>query len=161
MSIMSIRECGMRRLTFSEILFLEGENGTVGVVKSAKPRMIFIGTPDNDEIVMFLEKEDMLVISAFGEGPIIKKGIKSMAFLLRELESPIVVLPKDHPTSQRLKMVVAVGDTVRLDCNITPGTHPEQDILCSCKELSGLKLTAVSEGVIIEGDVEHITLDNL
>lgn len=161
MSIMSIRECGMRRIGSSEILFLEGEGGTVGIIKSIKPRMIFIGTPDDDEIVMFLEEDDIFVISAFGEGPIIKKGIKSMAFLLREMESPIIVLPKNHPTSQRLKMVVAVGSTVKLDCNIIPGTHPEQDILCSCSELSGLKLTAVPEGIIIEGNVEHITLDKL
>lgn len=150
-----------RRIDSSEILLLRGDGGTVGVVKSVKPRMIFIGTPNNDEIVLFLEKEDILVISAFGEGSIIEKGIKSMAFLLREMESPIIILPKDHPTSKHLKMVVSVGDIVRLDCNITPGTHPEQNILCSCQELSGIKLTAVSGGVIIDGDVEHIKLDKL
>ena len=162
MSIMPIRECRMRRrIASSEILFLKGEGGTVGIVKSVKPRMIFMGAPNNEEIILFIEKDDILVISAFGEGSIIEKGIKSMAFLLREMESPIIILPKNHPTSKRLKMVVSVGNTVRLDCDITPGTHPEQDILCSCQELSGIKLMAVSGGVIIEGDVEHIKLDKL
>ncbi len=150
-----------RRIGPSEILFLKGEGGTVGIVKSVKPRTIFIGTPDNDEIVLFIEKDDILVISAFDEGSIIEKGIKSMAFLLREMESPIIILPNNHPTSKRLKMVISVGDTVRLDCDITPGTHPEQDILCSCQELSGVKLTAVPDGVIIEGDVKYIKLDTL
>lgn len=156
---MSIRECGMRRINSSEILFLKGEGGTVGIVKSAKRRMIFIGTPNVDEIVCFLEEDDLIVISAFGEGSSIEKGIKSMAFLLREIESPIVILPKNHPTSKRLKMVVSVGDTVKLNCDITPGTHPEQDILCSCQELSGIKLKAIPNGVKIEGYVEHIKLD--
>lgn len=162
MSIMPIRKCGMRRrINSSEILFLRGEGGTVGIIKSVKPRMIFIGTSNHDEIVLFLEEDDILVISAFGEGSLIEKGIKSMAFLLREMESPIIVLPENHPTSKRLKMVVSVGNIVRLECNITPGTHPEQDILCSCQELSGVKLIAVPGGVIIDGDVEHIKLDKL
>lgn len=161
MSLMPIRQRGVLRIDTSEILFLRGESGTVGIVKSGDPRMVFIGTPDEDEVVMFLEKEDLLVISAFGEGPKIEKGIKCMAYLLREMESPIVVLPDNHPTSKRLKMVVAVGSNVRLDCNIVPGTHPEQDILCACETLSGVKLNSTAEGVLIEGNVENLKLEAL
>ena len=158
---MPVRQRGMLRIDSTEILFLLGNAGTVGIVKSAEPRMVFIGTPDNDEIVMFLEKEDLLVISAFGEGAVIEKGIKSMAYLLREMNSPIVVLPDNHPTSKRLKIVVAVGSEIRLDCNIIPGTHPEQDILCACDDLSGLKLTATDEGVLIEGSVDNLKLEDI
>lgn len=161
MSLMPVRQRGVRRIDASEILFLSGNGGTVGILKSVKPRMVFIGTPDEEEIVMFLEKEDLIVISAFGEGPDIEKGIKCMGYLLREMESPIVVLPENHPTSKRLKMVVAVGDSVRLDCNITPGTHPEQDILCTCNELSGVKLSSTENGVLIEGHIDNLKLDKL
>jgi hypothetical protein len=135
----------------SEILFLIGDTGTVGIVKLAKDQMLFIGTPEKEEIVMYLEKGDLIAISAFGVGEKYDKAIKSMAYLTREMESPIIVLPKDHPSSKRLKMVLSIGDTVKLDCNITPGTHPEQDILCSCDSLSGLKIVKAENGVIVTG----------
>ncbi len=161
MSLLPVRKCGMRRIDTSQILFLSGDSGTVGIVKSGQARMVFIGTPDEDEVVMFLEKDDLLVISAFGKGPIVEKGIKSMAYLLREMESPIIVLPDNHPTSKRLKMVVAVGSHVRLDCDIVPGTHPEQDILCACESLSGVKLSSTEEGVLIEGNVDYLKLETI
>ena len=161
MSLLPVRQRGMRRIDTSQILFLSGDSGTVGIVKSGQARMVFIGTPDEDEVVMFLEKDDLLVISAFGKGPIVEKGIKSMAYLLREMESPIVVLPENHPTSKRLKMVVAVGSHVRLDCDIVPGTHPEQDILCACESLSGVKLSSTEEGVLIEGNVDDLKLETI
>ena len=39
-----------------EILFLEGENGIVGIIKVAyENKMLFIATQDNEEIVQFLQ----------------------------------------------------------------------------------------------------------
>jgi hypothetical protein len=140
------------KLDSSEILFLIGDSGTVGIIKIAKDQMLFIGTPDKEEIVIYLEKGDIIAISAFGIGEKFEKAIKSLGYITREMEAPIVVLPKDHPTSKRLNMVLSVGDTVRLDCNITPGTHPEQDILCSCDSLSGIKINKTSEGIAISED---------
>lgn len=136
-------------LNSSEILFLIGGNGTVGIIKVSDNQMLFIGTPDKDEIVVYLEKGDIIAISAFGIGEKYEKAIKSLAYLTREMEAPIIVLPKDHPTSKRLKMVLSVGDTVKLDCNIVPGTHPEQDILCSCDSLSGIRINKTNEGIAI------------
>lgn len=153
MSLLSIRERGVLRVDPSQILFLIGDTGTVGVVKSLQNQTLFIGTPDEDEVVMFLEEDDLFVISAFGKGIEVEKGIKCMSYLLREMASPIIVLGENHPTSQRLKMVVAVGSQVRLDCNIIPGTHPEQDILCSCESLSGVQIKSTPEGVEIEGNL--------
>lgn len=161
MSQLSIRERGVLRLESSHILFLSGDTGTIGVVKSLQERHVFIGTPEEEEVVMFLEEDDLFVISAFGNGPLVEQGIKCMAYLLREMQSPIIVLGEGHPTSKRLKMVVAVGDSIRLDCNITPGTHPEQDILCSSPSLSGVKISSTAEGVLIEGSVEKVKLDNI
>ena len=145
----------------SEILFLIGDTGTVGIVKVANDQMLFIGTPDNEEIVMYLEKDDLIAVSAFGIGKKYEKAIKSLAYLTREMESPIIVLPKDHPSSQRLKTVLSVGETVRLDCDITPGTHPEQDILCSCDSLSGLRIDKTKNGVVIEGELLNYKISSL
>jgi hypothetical protein len=148
-------------LDSSEVLFLIGDRGTVGIVKIANDQMLFIGTPEKEEIVMYLEKGDIIAISTFGVGEKYEKAIKSLAYLTREMESPIIVLPKDHPSSKRLKTVLSVGETVRLDCNITPGTHPEQDILCSCDSLSGLKIDKSEKGVTIDGEVENNKIKHL
>ena len=161
MSHLPIRERGVLRIDPSQILFLGGDSGTIGVVKALQEQTVFIGTPDEDEVVMFLEQDDLFVISAFGNGPQVEQGIKCMAFLLREMQSPLIVLGENHPTSPRLKMVVAVGKSVRLDCNINPGTHPEQDILCSSDELSGIKISSTKDGVLIEGSVEKIKLEDI
>lgn len=149
------------KLDSSEILFLIGDTGTVGIVKVANDQMLFIGTPDNDEIVIYLEKDDLIAISAFGKGEKYEKAIKALAYLTREMESPIIVLPKDHPSSKRLKTVLSVGERVRLDCNITPGTHPEQDILCSCDSLSGLVIDKTDSGVAITGELGDYKINSL
>lgn len=143
----------------SEILFLIGDTGIVGIVKVAAEKMLFIGTPEREEIVVYLEKDDIIAISSFKKGKKIEKGIKAMAYITREIESPIMVLPKDHPTSKRLKMVLSIGDSIKLDCNITPGTHPEQDILCSCDSLSGLRIDKTADGVSINDNVENYKLE--
>lgn len=128
-----------------EILFLEGETGLVGIVKVAyENKMLFIATPDNDEIVQFLEKDDLIAVSAFNKD---KRAIKSLAYLTREEDSPIVILDKNHPSTKRLSIVLSVGDSVNLNCNITPGTHPEQNVLCSCDSLSGLLIEKTGSGV--------------
>ncbi|WP_224424823.1 hypothetical protein [Methanobrevibacter sp. TMH8] len=145
----------------SEILFLIGDTGTVGVVKVANNQMLFIGTPEKEEIVMYLEKDDLIAVSAFGTGEKYEKAIKALVYLTREMESPIIVLPKDHPSSKRLKTVLSIGESVQLDCNITPGTHPEQDILCSCDSLSGLKLDKTENGLAINREIENYKIESL
>jgi hypothetical protein len=142
-----------------EILFLKGDTGTVGIVKLAEKKMIFLGTPDNDEIVQFLDPGDLIAVSAFGLGEKYEKGIKSLIYITRDMDAPIIVLPKNHPSSKRLSMVISVGENVRLDCNITPGTHPEQDILCSCAGLTGLEIKKSSNGVCVIGNLKDYKIE--
>ena len=144
-----------------ELLFLVGNSGELGVAKASQDMEIFIGTPEMDEVVQFLQPEDLIAVSAFDAGDKAEKGIKYMFYLLRELNSPIVVLPENHPTSRRLKMVVSCGDVIRLSCNIQPGTHPEQNILCACEDLSGLEINAVEGGVEITGVLESFKVEKL
>ena len=62
----------MRKLDFrineDEILFIEAENGTVGVIQSGRQRTLFMNTLKMSGL--FLEPNDLIVISAFmsGEG---------------------------------------------------------------------------------------------
>ena len=159
MSIMSVRQRRMFRIKKDEILFIRGDNGVIGVAKSGKPQNIFMGTP-KEEIVLSLDEDDLIAVSAFETGPKIEKAIKCMIHLLREIGTPLIVLDEGHPTSKRLKMVVSVGETIKLDCDITPGTHPEQDLLCSAPELSGTIIKRAKNGIIIEGEVKRIDIEH-
>ena len=158
MSIQQRRRIGLGP---DEILFLYGSTGILGLAKAGKDLQIFIGTPEKEEVVVFLGKDDLIAVSTFNTGLKEEIGIKSMIYLIKEFSSPIIVLPKNHPTSKRLKMVVACGDHIRLDCNVQAGTHPEQDILCACKNLSGLKITAITDGVEIDGIIKDFKIKNI
>ena len=90
-----------------EILFLEGETGMVGVVKVAyENKMLFIATQDNEEIVQFLESDDIIAVSNFKKD---KRAIRSQAYLSREESSPLVILNKDHPSTRLLETVISIG----------------------------------------------------
>ena len=143
--------------SYDEILFLEGETGTVGIVKVAhNNKMLFIATQNNEEIVQFLEKDDIIAVSNFKKD---KRAIRSQAYLTREEDSPIVILNKDHPSTKRLAQVLSVGEKVNLNCNIIPGTRPEQDVLCSCDSLSGLSIVKTSEGIELNRNHENYTIE--
>jgi hypothetical protein len=157
---MSVRERRSIRIDNDQILFLIGSSGELGIIKAGEKKQIFIGMPNKEEIVVFLEPEDLIVVSAFHNGEKTEKGIKSLLYLLRELNFPITVLPENHPTSSRLPMVVATGDHIRLNCNIVPGTHPEQDILCACEDLSDTEITAIKDGVDILGSIRKFKIEN-
>jgi hypothetical protein len=159
MSSMSVRERRSIRITKDDVLFLIGSSGELGILKAGEKKQIFIGMPDKEEIVVFLEPEDIIAVSAFDTGNEAEKGIRSLLYLLRELNFPIVVLPENHPTSSRLPMVVAAGDHIRLSCNIVPGTHPEQDILCACEDLDDTEITASKDGVDIEGIIKKFKIE--
>ena len=140
-----------------EILFLEGETGTVGIIKVAyENKMLFIATQDNEEIVQFLQSDDIIAVSNFKKD---KRAITSQAYLSREESSPIIILNKNHPSTKRLETVLSIGDCVNLNCNITPGTHPEQNILCSCDSLSGLEIIKTPTGVKLNREVINYSIE--
>lgn len=161
MSLMSVRKRGTFRINSDEILFIIGKSSIIGVAKAGARNHIIIGTPDKDEIVIFLEQNDLIVVSGFIKGHAMEKGIKSLIYLIREIGSPLIVLPPDHPTSKQLPLVVAAGPTIHLDCNIIPGTHPEQYILCAGEDLSGMIIRSTTEGVEIEGSCQEIKKEML
>ena len=143
--------------TNDEILFLEGETGIVGIIKVAyENKMLFIATQDNEEIVQFLESDDIIAVSNFKKD---KRAIKSQAYLSREESSPLIILNKDHPSTKRLETVISIGDEVNLNCNITPGTHPEQNVLCSCDSLSGLNISKTKTGVRLNKDFVNYSIE--
>jgi hypothetical protein len=135
-------------LNNNEMLLLRGKEGTLGIVKVGENNQFFLET-EKEEILLALEPDNLLVASGFGTDEKTVNGLKCVLYMIREVGSPFIVLPKNHPASKRLKIVVSVGDRTRLSCSITPGTHPEQDILCGADEFDGMEIHGVKGGVEI------------
>jgi len=133
----------------SEMLLLRGTAGIVAIVKAGPHGQYFLET-ENEEIVLGLEPHDLIVASAFSVDEKTEKGLKCVLFMIREIRSPLIVLPKKHPASARLPIVVSAGKKTVLSCHITPGTHPNQDVLCGSNEFDSLEVTGTLEGVQIK-----------
>ncbi len=132
-----------------EIVYLCGKSGTIAVAKSLG-NFFYLET-EAEEIVLFTEPDDLLVASSFGSGDKIRRGLRCTIYQIRELGSPLIVLPKGHPASPRLKTVVSIGPKTRLSCQIQPGTHPEQDVLCGPEEFHSLEVLGVPGGAELKG----------
>ncbi|MDI6867035.1 alpha/beta hydrolase [Methanoculleus sp.] len=142
-----------------ETLLLQGERSLLLVAKAASRFVLCIETPD-DEYCQAVDADDLVAISMPEGGPI--EQAEMMLELVRRYHIPLVVLPKDHPGSKRLSMVVSVGPQIHLSCSIQRGTHPEQHLLCSSEEFSGVSLTGIPGGVVIKNlpsSVELVRLD--
>ena len=137
-------------LDADEILFVRSADGVIGVVKSGAVRQLFIETV-HDEIVMTVDPEDLLVASGFSNDRTTTNAIICTLALIRDSGSPLIVLPKHHPASARLKVVASVGKRTVLRCDIQKGTHPEQDVLCGSLGLNGLEVSSVEGHVVLRG----------
>jgi hypothetical protein len=140
-----------------EIAYLLGHSGTIALAKTLG-RFFYLDTSD-EEIVLFTEPDDLIVASAFDVGEKIKSGLKCTLYQIRELESPLIVLPKGHPASKRLKTVVSIGPKIRISCKIQPGTHPEQDLLCGLEEFQGLEVLSSPNGAIVNNFSGKVAVD--
>jgi hypothetical protein len=137
-------------LSDTEMLVLHGTTGSLAIVKMGEKQQFLVETPDR-EIVLGLNPEDILVASGFGTDEKIVNGLRCVLYMIREVHSPLIVLPKDHPATKRLKIVVSAGKRVVLSCKITPGTHPEQHLLCGMPEFEGIEILGVEGGVELRG----------
>ena len=137
---------GVIPLDDTQMLLLQGKSGVIGIVKAGTDNLYFIET-EEEEVVLGLEPDDLLVASGFNTEKITINAIKCVLYMIREVGTPLIVLPKQHPATKRLKIVTSVGNRTRVSCDITPGTHPEQDILCGVEEFNGIEILGVPGGV--------------
>jgi len=175
-------------LSADEILFVKGKAGVLAIAKVGTQREFLVETPEK-EIFLFASPEDLIVASGFhaslnasdskssnnssenggnsGESEVsaaentLLRGLKCVIFMLRELNSPLIVLPKWHPATKRLRTVVSVGKRIVLSCEITPGTHPEQHLLCSPSEFHGVEILAYKGGVLFKGLSDAVSLEKV
>ncbi len=90
------------------------------------------------EMCTTIEEGDLVVVSAPEGGPL--EPAVMLLELVRTYRHPVVVLPHGHPGSRRLRYVVSSAPEIHLSCGIQRGTHPEQHLLCSSEELTGMVL---------------------
>jgi hypothetical protein len=147
----------MREYSLSpgEVLFLSDGSHTVGIIKASGRKHVFIET-EKEELVQFLCDDDLIAASCFYAGPEAKEAIQCMLYLVSRSGMPLLVLPKGHPATKRLPLVLSAGERIRLTSCIVPGTHPEQDVLCGRGGLDGLILAGTPGTVTLEGDCSGI-----
>ena len=129
-------------------LVFEGSSSFLVVARALRRLPLCIESVEG-EVVQGLEPDDLIAASAPAGGPLAPALM--LIELVRRYGLPLVVLPKGHPGSRRLPIVVSAGPAIRIACGIQRGTHPEQDVLCGADELAGLVLRGVPGGVEVEG----------
>jgi len=130
-----------------EILFLSHNEYFLGIVKSLGKS--FLLETEKEEIILGTGNEDIICVSSLVNTEKLKPVMISTLYSLRELSFPLIILNKGHPASKRLKLVFGFGDKIILDSCIEAGTHPNQHLLCSSENLSGLILVAKKGGIEI------------
>jgi hypothetical protein len=103
----------------------------------------------SEEYCQGLDTGDLVVVSA-PEGGDVEPCIM-LAEMVRRYHMPLLVLPKDHPGSRRLRYVLSAGPEIVTSCSILRGTHPEQHLLCSHEEFAGMVLSGTRDGFSLEG----------
>ncbi|HIH03163.1 MAG TPA: alpha/beta hydrolase [Methanoregulaceae archaeon] len=139
-------------------LLFEGSSSFLVVARALRRQPLCIETVEG-EVVQGLDPDDLIAASAPNGGPLAPALM--LIELVRRYGFPLVVLPKGHPGSRRLGVVVSAGPAIRIACGIQRGTHPEQDVLCGADELAGLVLRGVHGGVEIEGGPPGLAIRSL
>jgi hypothetical protein len=142
-----------------EIAYLCGKTGTLALVRTLG-HFFYLET-ETEEIVLFTDDDDLLVASTFEVKDRARRGLKCTLYMIREMDSPLIVLPKGHPASPRLKTVVSVGERTRIRCDIQAGTHPEQDVLCGTSEFDGVEVLSIPGGAEVKNFAGEVVREKL
>lgn len=148
----------MKFLLEEGLLLIRGDHSFLLVGKAEEQFSLCIET-STEEFCQGVHPGDVIVVSA-PEGGAIEPALMLME-LVRMYHVPLLVLPRNHPGSRRISRVVSVAPEIHTSCSITRGTHPEQHLVCSSDELSGLSVRGVSGGLEITGMPAGVTLQTL
>jgi hypothetical protein len=136
----------------SGLLLIRGD-ASFFLIGRAKDRFALPIETTDAEVFQGVREGDLIVVSAPEGGEV--EQARMLLELVRTYHAPLVVLPKGHPGSRRLRMVISAGPVIRPHSTILRGTHPEQDVICSSPEFDGVVFRASGEGVTAEGLPPH------
>ncbi|MFA4861616.1 alpha/beta hydrolase [Methanoregula sp.] len=131
-----------------EFLLVSGVDSFLLVARAGAHFGLRIETPGG-EFSQTVEPDDLVAVSAPEGGPL--EPAFMLAEFVRTYRMPLIVLPKDHPGSKRFSYLVSVGPVINTSCTIIRGTHPEQHLICSSDELSGIVMMGHPGSVEITG----------
>jgi hypothetical protein len=138
----------MRYSLGDRVLLVQGDHSFLLAGRALSDFSLFIESFDGEDCRR-VSPDDLVVVSAPEGGE--TEPARMLLELVRRYHLPLLVLPKDHPGSGRLPLVVSVSRTLHLSCDIRRGTHPEQHLLCSSGELAGITLKGTGDGVELAG----------
>jgi hypothetical protein len=141
-----------------ELLLIRGTYSFL-LAAQVKNRFALCIETSKDEYCQAVEPGDLVVVSAPEGGPV--EPAVMLIDLVRAYRMPLLVLPKDHPGSRRLSCVVSVAREIHTNCSIRRGTHPEQHLICSGDELSGIQLKGTEKGIGISPLPQGVSLQRL
>ena len=130
-----------------ELLLIEGSSSFLLIGRVRGAFSLCIETFE-EEYCQTLSEGDLVAVSAPEGGDV--EQARMLLELVRTYHAPLVVLPRDHPGSRRLAMVISAGPEILLACDIRRGTHPEQHLICASEELAGARLRRTADGVAID-----------
>jgi hypothetical protein len=128
-----------------ELLLIEGDTSFLLIGRAERSFPLYIES-SLEERIQGVAPDDLVIVSSPERGPI--EPAIMLLELVRTYHIPLVVLPREHPGTRRLKLVVAVAPRICTNCSIVRGTHPEQHLLCSSEELSGMSLEGQGGSII-------------
>ncbi|MBN1194123.1 MAG: alpha/beta hydrolase [Methanomicrobiaceae archaeon] len=143
---------------FRDLLLIESGSSFILVGKVNEGFILQLET-FRAEIDQPLAPDDVVVVSAPEGGPV-RLAIMLLE-IVRTYHMPLVVLPRDHPGSPHIRMVVSAGPEVVGTCTIRRGTHPEQHLICTSEKLAGIRIRGVSGGVTVRGFPEETSFSHL
>ena len=129
-----------------EVLLISSPHSFLLAAKVTETFCLCIET-SNAEYCQGVSVGDLVVVSAPEGGPV--EPALLLAELVRRFHIPLLVLPREHPGSRRIRYVVSVGPEIFTSCSIQRGTHPDQHLICSSEALSGMTLIGRDGGVDI------------
>lgn len=106
------------------------------------------------EYVQGIHPDDLIAVSAPEGGELTPACY--LLDLVRKYDQPVLVLPRGHPGSRRLRYVISAGPEILLSCEIVRGTHPEQHLICSSAELAGLEISGENGSILINNLPEGV-----
>ncbi|HJJ98818.1 MAG TPA: alpha/beta hydrolase [Methanocorpusculum sp.] len=135
-------------------ILIRGGSSFLLVARTQEKFPLIIET-DTEELVQGIYPGDLILVSAPEGG-----GIAPAIYLLEMVQThriPVIALGKEHPASKRLSYVVSAAKWIKLRCDIRRGTHPEQHLLCTADEFTGMLLYTDGEELVIENCHREIT----
>jgi len=140
------------------IVLIRGTSSFLLLARANKRFPLMIET-FSEAYVQGIMPDDIIVVSAPEGGEVIPA--RYLLDLVRLYDQPLLVLPRDHPGSRRLRYVLSAGPKILLSCEIVRGTHPEQHLLCSSAEFAGMEISGENGSVRIKNLPEGATWEYL